>query len=323
MTWVWCCCPPWCCSDSICSSSPTSIPWGNFAWLGWLCAFGAQYVFLRHRETGYPDLAPFWHVGTYWMMALLVASEARWLVATVAGGEWPLVAAVVSATVLAWTTGAARRKLAWPLDHHWKAYSSAGIRVVSGAAALFVLAASLTSDGSAAPVPYLPLANPLTIGAVVAGLSVWVSLGPDVRRREMRIIAPWYCLVGLVLLSMEVARGAHYFADVPFTAAALAGSAVFQAGLSLVWGTAGLASMVVGAVRERREIWIGGAVVMGIVIVKLFVVELGNVGTLSRVVSFLGVGLLLLVVGYFAPVPRGRVAGESVDSPVSAAPTES
>ena len=81
--------------------------------------------------------------------------------------------------------------------------------------------------------------------------------------------------------------------------------------------------MVVGAVRERREIWIGGAVVMGIVIVKLFVVELGNVGTLSRVVSFLGVGLLLLVVGYFAPVPRGRVAGESVDSPVSAAPTES
>ena len=298
-------------------------PLGNFAWLGWLCAFGAQYVFLRHRETGYPDLAPFWHVGTYWVMALLVASEAGWLVATVAGGEWPLVAAVVSATVLAWTTGAARRKLAWPLDHHWKAYSSAGIRVVSGAAALFVLAASLTSDGSAAPVPYLPLANPLTIGAVVAGLSVWVSLGPDVRRREMRIIAPWYCLVGLVLLSMEVARGAHYFADIPFTAAALAGSAVFQAGLSLVWGTAGLASMVVGAVRERREIWIGGAVVMGIVIVKLFVVELGNVGTLSRVVSFLGVGLLLLVVGYFAPVPRGRVAGESVDSPVSAAPTES
>ena len=67
--------------------------------------------------------------------------------------------------------------------------------------------------------------------------------------------------------------------------------------------------MVAGAMRERREVWIGGAVVMGLVIVKLFVVELGNVDTLSRVVSFLGVGLLLLVVGYFAPVPKGSGSG--------------
>ncbi len=74
----------------------------------------------------------------------------------------------------------------------------------------------------------------------------------------------------------------------------------------LVWGAAGLAGMVVGAARARREIWIGGAVVMGIVIAKLFMVELGNVGTLSRVVSFLGVGMLLLIVGYVAPVPKSR-----------------
>jgi uncharacterized membrane protein len=42
---------------------------------------------------------------------------------------------------------------------------------------------------------------------------------------------------------------------------------------------------------------------MGVVVVKLFLVDLGNTDTLARVVSFLGVGLLLLVVGYFAPVP--------------------
>jgi uncharacterized membrane protein len=44
--------------------------------------------------------------------------------------------------------------------------------------------------------------------------------------------------------------------------------------------------------------------------VKLFLVDLGNTGTLARVVSFLGVGVLLLVVGYFAPVPP-RVAAEA------------
>ena len=42
---------------------------------------------------------------------------------------------------------------------------------------------------------------------------------------------------------------------------------------------------------------------MGVVVVKLFLVELGDSGSLTRIVSFLGVGLLLLVVGYFAPVP--------------------
>ncbi|MCY3620224.1 MAG: DUF2339 domain-containing protein [Gammaproteobacteria bacterium] len=297
-------------------------PLGDFGWLAWPCAFATQFAFLRYREEGYPLFAPFMHVGTYWVLAFLVASEARWLVGTVAAGEWPLVAAVVSAAALVWATGAARGKLAWPLEQHWGAYSGGGIPVVSAAAALFVVVASLTSDGSAAPMPYLPLLNPLTIGAVVAGLSVWFSLDPEVRRRDVRVLAPMFCLVALVLLSVEVARGVHHFADVPFTTGALARSAIFQAGLSLVWGTAGLAGMVIGAVQERREVWMGGAVLMGIVIVKLFVVELGNVGTLSRVVSFLGVGLLLLIVGYLAPVPRARSEEGSSESQATSALTE-
>ena len=193
--------------------------------------------------------------------------------------------------------------------------------MVAGAAGLVVLIASLSSNGSAAPLPYLPLLNPLAIAAVAAGVAVWRALDVEEQRGDTRVLVPLLAVVGLILLSMEVARGAHHFANVPFTAAALAGSAIFQAGLSLVWGIAGLAGMVVGAVRERRTVWIGGAVVMGIVIVKLFVVELGNVGTLSRVVSFLGVGLLLLVVGYFAPVPKTRVEDESADPQAPVVPT--
>lgn len=190
--------------------------------------------------------------------------------------------------------------------------------MVAGAAGVLVLAASLSSDGSAAPLPYLPLVNPLTMAAAAAGVAIWRALDIDLRRPDARTLVLLFAVVGLVLLSMEVARGVHHFAGVPFTAGALAGSAIFQAGLSLVWGTAGLAGMVAGARREHRDVWIGGAVVMGLVIVKLFLVELGNVGTLSRVVSFLGVGLLLLIVGYLAPVPKGR--NESGDPETSAVP---
>ena len=41
----------------------------------------------------------------------------------------------------------------------------------------------------------------------------------------------------------------------------------------------------------------------GITVLKLFVNDLGNTGTVARIVSFIGVGVLLLVIGYVAPVP--------------------
>ncbi|MDE0052965.1 MAG: DUF2339 domain-containing protein [Gammaproteobacteria bacterium] len=290
-------------------------PLANYGWLAWPVALGAQYAFLYYREDGYPGLTPGLHVGAYWVLAVLVASEVRWLVEFAAGGDWPLAFAVASAAGLALATGAARARLPWPLDAHWHAYSAVGIPVVAGAAGVLVLAASLSSDGSAAPLPYLPLVNPLTMAAAAAGVAIWRALDIDLRRPDARTLVLLFAVVGLVVLSMEVARGVHHFAGVPFTAGALAGSAIFQAGLSLVWGTAGLAGMVAGARREHRDVWIGGAVVMGLVIVKLFLVELGNVGTLSRVVSFLGVGLLLLIVGYLAPVPKGRNESGDPETP--------
>ena len=293
-------------------------PLANLGWLAWPIALAAQYAFLYYREEGYPGLVRILHVGTYWVFAVLIASEIRWLVQNVAGGDWPLAFAILAAAVLALATGVARGKLPWPLARHWHSYATVAIPAVAGAAGVLVFAASLSSSGSAAPLPYLPLLNPLTIAAVVAGVSVWRAFNVEAQHLNVRVVLPVFTFAGLVLLSMEVARGAHHFAGVPFTTGDLAGSAIFQSGLSLVWGAAGLAGMVAGAIRERREIWIGGAVVMGIVILKLFVVELGNVGTLARVVSFLGVGLLLLVVGYVAPVPKGR--NESEDPETSAVP---
>ncbi|MBR4876436.1 MAG: DUF2339 domain-containing protein, partial [Rhodocyclaceae bacterium] len=52
-----------------------------------------------------------------------------------------------------------------------------------------------------------------------------------------------------------------------------------------------------------RPLWIAGAALMGVVVCKLFLVELANRGGIERIVSFIIVGLLLLFVGWFAPVP--------------------
>jgi uncharacterized membrane protein len=48
-----------------------------------------------------------------------------------------------------------------------------------------------------------------------------------------------------------------------------------------------------------------GAGLLAVVVAKLFLVELADRGSLYRIVSFIVVGVLLLVVGYFAPIPPG------------------
>ena len=60
--------------------------------------------------------------------------------------------------------------------------------------------------------------------------------------------------------------------------------------------------------RFQRELWLVGAALIALVVAKLFFVELGNQGGLERIVSFIGVGVLLLIVGYFAPLPPRQAA---------------
>ena len=76
-----------------------------------------------------------------------------------------------------------------------------------------------------------------------------------------------------------------------------------QAVLSLLWSAIALATMVYANRRQWRTPWMAGATLLGVVVAKLFVVELSQVGTITRIVSFIGVGLLLLLIGYLAPVP--------------------
>ena len=49
-----------------------------------------------------------------------------------------------------------------------------------------------------------------------------------------------------------------------------------------------------------------GAGLLGSTVLKLFVIDLSNRGGSERIVVFIAVGLLMLVVGWFAPLPPAR-----------------
>jgi len=47
-------------------------------------------------------------------------------------------------------------------------------------------------------------------------------------------------------------------------------------------------------------------VLLGLVVLKLFLVDLSGTGTVARIVSFIVVGILMLVIGYFSPMPPAK-----------------
>ena len=91
---------------------------------------------------------------------------------------------------------------------------------------------------------------------------------------------------------------------VPYTFDAMLASQFVQAMLSLVWSVTALLLMRHAARQQRRQQWSMGAVLLGLVVLKLFLIDLSNVGGIERIISFVGVGLLMVLIGYLAPFPK-------------------
>ena len=100
-----------------------------------------------------------------------------------------------------------------------------------------------------------------------------------------------------------IARATHFYGDVPFAIDALWNSPRFQTAVSIIWTLAALVIMVSATRLKQRLTWIIGSALLGFVVLKLFMVDLEDIGTIARIVSFVVVGLLMLLIGYLSPLP--------------------
>ena len=285
-------------------------PFESNGWAAWIVASGVYYAVLRFRESAFPLFMVTMHAVAYWILVILIGMEVYWQIDQIASGVWPITTALATALAVVGGTLVARRGVAWPLGIHWQTYLMACAGPVLLVVAVMVFTTNLTSDGASSPLTYLPLLNPLEILTILLVVVVlkWKELVAVQEDQPLEDLlegswVPGLTVIGVILLTMAVARTVHHWLGVPFDFDAMIDSTTLHASLSIVWGVAGLSGMVAGMRLVRRVVWVGGASLMGIVVVKLFLFDLSNTGTVARVVSFLGVGLLLLVVGYFAPVP--------------------
>ena len=72
-----------------------------------------------------------------------------------------------------------------------------------------------------------------------------------------------------------------------------------QGWVSIAWGVYALLLLVVSLVRDMAYLQLAALITIGVIVAKLFIVDLSGVQAIWRVLLFLGVGLSLLVMSYF------------------------
>jgi uncharacterized membrane protein len=80
-----------------------------------------------------------------------------------------------------------------------------------------------------------------------------------------------------------------------------------QVALSTFWGIVALVAIVLGLVVDVRELRYGGLALLGVSVAKVFAYDLSELDSLYRVLSFIAVGIVLLIGAY--AYQRVRAAG--------------
>jgi uncharacterized membrane protein len=282
------------------------------AW-AWPLALLAHAVVLRW-------LAPHWAArarGTVHALGALVLAGLGALqgrAVTAGWGDdasaWPWLGwLVVPAALLMWLPrpASARR---WPLSAAPAAYQQVVAGVLTAGLLLWTLLANWASDGSAQPLPHVPLLNPLDLGVGVVLLAAWQWLRSAAARPLLAgrpALAPaLLAAAGFVWLNAMLIRAFHHYDGVPYHVDAWLRSLAVQTGITLLWTVVALGVMWGSAHRALRSPWLVGAALLAAVVLKLLLVDQSGTGTVTRIVSFIGVGVLMLVIGYVAPLPAAR-----------------
>ena len=110
-------------------------------------------------------------------------------------------------------------------------------------------------------------------------------------------------LIGFWQLSSMLVRTLHAFGGTPLWYDGAWDSEEVQTGLTILWTLIALVATIIASRYRQRLLWLMGIGLLGLVVFKLVLVDLSQTQALWRVVSFIGAGSLILLIGYLAPLP--------------------
>jgi hypothetical protein len=172
---------------------------------------------------------------------------------------------------------------------------------------------TLFMPGDPAPLPvYIPLVNPLDLleGFCIAVVIFWLlSLRKRKKGEELTVPRKSFIFIladvlVFIWLAAILARSVHFYGAIPFHA--VAGTDVFHLGLFIFCALYGIAHIIGGHRLSRRRVWIAGVVLTVAAIAKLILFDMADTAVPYRILSFFIAGVILLFIGWVAPLPPSR-----------------
>ncbi|HNV84059.1 MAG TPA: DUF2339 domain-containing protein [Arenimonas sp.] len=282
-------------------SAPLMMP----TWAYWAAfLLGSVYALWREAndEAAQSSRAGgFMHIVLLWSAALAFSLQWQYQV----DNQWDLAqgwyAPAICLPIGLMTLGLWRMRnlFSWPMQHRFDAYDAAWF-IPAFALLSCAWVIGLFLEGSPAPLMYVPIINPLELSLLAAAALFAGYIRHE--KPDMEAVLKLWPYIGLVFITMATLRSVHHLHGEPWNAMIL-NSGFTQASLTIVWSLLGVAGLILGSTRGDRKQWMGGGLLMLIVLGKLVLVDRTYMGNIPGIVSCLAVGLLLVVVGYFAPQP--------------------
>jgi len=276
-----------------------------------LSLISLYFILQRDAASCSSKVATTLHSVALWLLLALASWEVAWDIDQLVqgSGSWPAIASAIVPAMALYVLPGLIEKVRWPLAAHRTAYLAVGGAGVAVYLLLWSLVTNTQLTGDAYPLPYVPLLNPLDLAqaaVLLAAVRWWwrcerteLAIFIDNQLLALRILGA----VIFVWLNAVLLRTLHHWAGVPYDLDGLLRSTLVQTSLSIFWTLLALTTMVFATRRITRPLWFIGATLMAVVVLKLFAVDLSRIGTVERIVSFIAVGILMLVIGYFAPLP--------------------
>lgn len=292
-------------------------PFAGLGMLAWPLGAGVFFwqIFVWQRRAWSQEFCAPLPLVVGWLYVLLLTLELNWLVNRVTESTaWPALSlALVPSLALIMILS----RWVWPFNQAAKRdIGTFCLPIVAALAGWFIYINGAPPDDTG--VGYLPVLNPFDIASLLVLYLMyhWLQqaklLGGmfDISTRgEGALLASF----GFFWFNFSLYRVLHSWLDVHWSLHAFFSSASVQATFSIAWTLLGLLSALYAARTAQRPVWLAGAALIAVVVLKLFAIDLASADTLARVVSFLGVGGLLLLVGYFAPMPDRQSAADAAD----------
>jgi len=262
--------------------------------------FFITYHLLAYQFEHLWQRAPLWQIASSTMLVFILSME--WIYRA---NQWELIDVyrVVAAGVTALFSFAfiyliGNRWLTYPIQKHFKAYNFyflglMGISILIWSALLFFF---VTPN-------YLPLFNTLDIIAIATITALYYFITHNVEELEDKEL--FFILLGiyaLIFISVVLARTMYSFGSVAYDWNILDNMG-YQMGLSILWSVVAFILMILSQKIQSRGVWIASMSLIAITVLKLLLIDMANSATIERIISFIGAGVLILIIGYFFKMP--------------------